>query len=139
MATSIFDIKTEVPNDNNVAEALGNAKHLWDKIESYIFENYNYVKKEWKYYSKKAGWSLVFKNKDSTLLYFIPCKESFRIWFVLGEKAVNTALKASLPKYVIETITTAKPYTEGRGFFVDVKEDKDLPTVMTLIEIKTQS
>lgn len=136
MATSVLDIKTDIPDDNKVAEALGNAKCLWDEMESYILESFGNIKKEWKFYSKKAGWSLIFKNKNKTLLYFIPCKDYFKIWFVLSEKAITAAKQASLPKQVIDTICSATSYVEGTSFGVDVKDNEDLNAVILLLEIK---
>lgn len=136
MATSIFDIKEQMPDDNSIAEALGSAIKLWDTLENYINVNYSGINKEWKFYSKKSGWTLVFKKKSRTLFYLIPCKEYFKVFFIFGEKAVNTAKNAPLPEHIINHILEAKVYVEGTSFDVDVKNECDLESVYILLKIK---
>jgi len=138
MATSIFDVKEQIPDDNNIAEVLGSAKKLWDTLKTHIFENYKGVKDEWKFYSKKSGWTLVFKKKSRTLLYFIPCKEYFKVFFVFGENAINASKISLLPEQILKRIFEATTYVEGTSFDVDVKNEQDLESVYTLLKIKDE-
>lgn len=138
MATSIFDVKEQIPDDDNIAEVLGNTKKLWDTLKTHIFENYKGVKDEWKFYSKKSGWTLVFKKKSRTLLYFIPCKEYFKVFFVFGENAINAAKNSRLPEQIMKRIFEAATYVEGTSFDVDVKNEQDLESVYTLLKIKDE-
>lgn len=139
MAASIFYEKAVSPSDGMVETVLGDKKALWDKLEAHIFQNCMDAKKEWKFYSKKAGWSLVFKEKSRTLLYFAPFDGYFKVWFVFGDKAIATAKQSSLPEKVLEAISTASAYTEGTLFDVDVAAEHDLTTAMMLLEIKRGS
>jgi len=139
MATSIFDDKGIIPDDNSVDAVLADTKTLWDTIKSHVSANYQGIDQEWKYYSKKAGWNLVFKQKKRTLFYFVPCQGCFIIAFVLGEKAVNIAMQSSLPDNVKEAISAAEVCAMGHSFFVDVKGEKDLEPVFTLLKIKEES
>lgn len=138
MSTSFFGEKAVVPNDMMLDIALLESKLLWDDLDSRISNDYSDVNKEWKFYSKKAGWSLIFKQKNRTLLYFVPLAGYFKVWFVFGDNAINTAKQAALPKHVHEAICTATPYVEGTLFDVEVKEAKDLDTVRMLLEIKVK-
>ena len=138
MATSIFDDKAIIPNNDMVDAVLADTNILWDKIKSYVSENYQGISQEWKYYSKKAGWNLVFKQKKRTLFYFVPCQSWFIIAFVLGEKAVNTALQSPLPNNVKEAISDAAVCAMGHSFFVDVKDEQDLEPVFTIMRIKEE-
>ena len=139
MATSIFDEKAIIPNDSMVDMVLADKKELWDTLKSLIIENYQNVSQDWKYYSKKSGWSLIFKQNKRTLFYFIPCNEYFRIAFVFGEKATKAAEQSLIPVHIKETISAAPAYAEGRSFFVDVQDEKDLDPVLTLLKIKYES
>ncbi len=138
MATSIFDKKELMPDDGQLSEVLGDSKSLWDTLDTYILEHHKGIKKEWKFYSNKAGWCLVFKKKSRTLLYLTPSKDYFKVWFVFGEKATYYAKESGLPKYIIDTILLATPYTEGRLFSIDINEDKQLNDVLLLLKIKDE-
>lgn len=139
MATSLFSDKAIIPDDNMVDIALTHKKAFWDELKAYVLENYQDVNQSWKYYSKKAGWSLVFKTKNRTLFYFIPCDGYFKISLVLGEMAVKAAEQSSIPEYIKEAISVAIPYVEGKSFFVDVKDEKVLNAIFTLLKIKEES
>lgn len=136
MATSIFDIKTEMPDDGNIAEVLGSGKKLWDTLETHICENYEGIKTEWKFYSKKAGWSYVIKSEKRTLLYLIPQDGYFKITFVFGEKAVDEAKRANLPDGILRSIEESTPYTEGHSFMIDVKSNENIEVAKILLVIK---
>ncbi len=138
MAASLFHEKAIMPNDSMVAAVLNDKKEVWDLLESHIISNYKYIKKEWKFYSKKSGWSLLFKDKRRTLLYIIPFDGYFKAWFVLSEKAVATAKNSALPKEVLKTIRAAASYVEGTLFDVDVKSERDLLPVFALLQIKAE-
>jgi len=139
MATSIFDNKAVIPDDAMVDTVLADMKPFWDAVKAHVAENYRGIMQSWKYYSKKAGWSLVFKAKDRTLFYFIPCDGYFRIALVFGEKAVSAAKQSSIPEHIKETISAAAAYVEGKSFFVDVKNEADVEPVLTLLRIKDEA
>lgn len=136
MATSIFDVKAQMPDDGSIASVLGQAKPAWDRMEDMLKETCRELAKEWKFYSKKSGWSLVFKNKGKTLLYTLPCREYFKVWFVLDAGALEAAKQAPLPEPVLEAICSAATYAEGTSFGVDVHGIKDLDAVKLLLSIK---
>jgi len=136
MATSIFDDKAIIPNDSMVEMAIADAKPLWDTLKSHVAENYQGISSEWKMYSKKAGWNLVFKQSKRTLFYFVPCKSHFIIAFVLGEKAVEMALGSPVSEKAETEIRNADICAMGHSFFIYVKGGQDLEDVFTLLKIK---
>jgi len=136
MATSIFDDKAVMPTEEMVNVAIADASLLWDKVQAYVNENYQGLANEWKMYSKKSGWNLVFKQKKRTLFYFVPCDNHFIIAFVLGEKAVETALQSDISKKAKLEIQDADVCAMGHSFFVYVRTEQDLYDVLTLLKIK---
>ena len=138
MATSIFDDKTITPTENMVSSAIGESKPLWDKLQSHVDENYQGLTNEWKMYSKKSGWNLVLKQKKRTLLYFVPCDNHFIVAFVLGEKAVETALKSPITEKTKAEIQNADICAMGHSFFVYVRTKQDLDDVFELLKIKAE-
>ncbi len=138
MAASLFHEKAVIPNDSMVEAVLSDKIEVWHQLESHIFKNYKDIKKEWKFYSQKSGWSLLFKDKRRTLLYMVPFEGYFKAWFVLSEKAIAAARNAALPEKVLETICSAASYVEGTLFAVDVKSEQDLLPVFVLLKIKAE-
>jgi len=136
MATSIFDNKAVTPTDEMVSFAIVDTKSLWDMLKSHIAKNYQGLVSEWKMYSKKAGWSLVFKKGKRTLFYFVPCENHFIIAFVLGEKAVETALHSPMSEKAKAEISDADVCALGHSFFIYVRDEQDLLDVTMLLNIK---
>ena len=136
MATSIFDEKAITPTEDMVRSAIGETKRLWDKLQSHVDENYQGLISEWKMYSKKSGWNLVFKQNKRTLFYFVPCDNHFIIAFVLGEKAVETALQAPISDKAKGEIRDADICAMGHSFFIYVRTKQDLDDVFALLKIK---
>ena len=138
MALSIFDDKAVMPNDEMVAAALSDSKALWDGLKDYVSAACD-MGEQWKFYSKKAGWSLVVKSGDRTILYLIPQENCFKANFVLGEKAVAAAQASDLPEWAIDLILGAKPYMEGRSIMIELSADTGIDTAKKLIDIKMQN
>jgi len=136
MATSIFDNKAIEPNDAMIEMALTDTMSLWNKLQSHVAENYTGLTSEWKMYSKKAGWSLVFRQAKRTIFYFVPCENHFIIAFVLGEKAVKAALESSVSQKARQEMSEADTCAMGHSFFVYVKAEEDLEDIKILLKIK---
>jgi hypothetical protein len=56
---------------------------------------------------------------------------------VLGERAYELAMAASLPAAIKKMLSEAKPYAEGRGIRFPVDSVSGVPVVAKLVEIKT--
>jgi len=133
---SFFGDKAAMPTDEMLAAALAGGKIFWDGLIDYVAASCGNVAEVWKFYSKKAGWSLVVKSGARTILYLIPRDAFFKASFVLGERAVTAALAAGLPEEITALITEARPYAEGRSFMFDVKSEVDAAAAKKLVEIK---
>ncbi len=131
-----FINKTAAPTDADVAEALGPAKSLWDQLLSDLAQECHLVDREWNSYSPKAGWALRLKQKKRNIVYLAPCRGSFRVSFVLGDKAVRAAHEGGLPKEILTVLDRAKRYAEGTPLRIDVKGEQDVATICRLTAIK---
>lgn len=136
MAESIFDNKQHLPERSDLEQALGETIKFWDEIRDYLLKKYTKLDEQWKFYSKKAGWSYIIKRDKRTILYFMPCENYFKAFFVYGNKAAEAAENAELPENIKESIRNAQPYVEGRLFFVEVREQDVLKSIYQLIKIK---
>ncbi|MCL2325498.1 MAG: DUF3788 domain-containing protein [Proteobacteria bacterium] len=136
MSLSIFGEKALIPDEKMLAEALADSKIFWNTIKDNVASVCGSITEEWKYYSKRAGWTLVVKSGKRTILYLVPSDGCFKVNFVFGEKAVAAAIDDELPKYVVALIMDAPQYVEGRPFMKYVETDADAGIVKKLIEIK---
>ena len=136
MSPNAFIGKAEKPTDGDLAAALGPARATWDRLLADLDREHGANIHEWNCYSPKAGWSLRVKRKERTIVWLAPCPGSFRVAFILGDKAVRAAQQAKLPKSVLQRIDEAKKYAEGRGIRLEPKTPKDIETVKKLAVIK---
>jgi len=131
MKTNAFVGKTKQPSDRELASALGSSHALWQSLIKELG-----LEGEWNSYSPKAGWSLKLKQKKRTILYMVPCEGSFRVAFVLGDKALAAARAGKLPKRILDMLAEAKKYPEGTAVRLEEVTLQDLNVIKTLAGIK---
>ena len=136
MLPNAFIGKPKKPTEAELAAALGPAKPVWDQLVADLAEQYDVTGQEWNSYSLKAGWSLRLKRKERTILWVRPCRGSFRVAVILGDKAVQAARQSKLPQRVIKMINEARRYAEGTGIRMEMKKPKDIEIVKQLAAIK---
>jgi len=139
MSANVFIDKLAKPNDQALVRALGKTYPLWAEIEKHIATTLGESIEEWKYYGMKSGWTVKTLYKKRNLFFFTACKGYFRIAFVFGDRAVAEIVTSDLPKAMIEEITNAKKYAEGRGIRIDVKTRRDVESVKKLIAFKVMN
>ena len=132
MSPNAFIGRTKPPTDEELSTELGAARALWDELLTELALPIQ----EWNSYSPKAGWSLKLKLKKRTIVYLAPCHGSFRVAFVLGDKAMEAARQLKLPKAVMKVIDEAPRYPEGSGVRLEIAARKDLAAVKKLAEVK---
>ena len=88
----------------------------------------NKRREEWKC-TPKCGWSLRLKLKKRTIVHLCPCDGSFRVAFILGDRAVKAARQSDLPKSMLKINHDAPHYAERAGVRLEVKKSADLGTV----------
>jgi hypothetical protein len=139
MPPNAFIGKPKAPTSDELHEALGPSKALWDQLVKELADESRVAIQEWSSYSRKAGWALRLKRAERTILYLSPCQGSFRASFALGDKAVQAARQCRLPARAIKIISDAKRYPEGTAVRMDVKTAKDLAIVKKLAAVKLDS
>lgn len=136
MTLSAFPDKSKTPKDKELTEALRRTSTHWEKLKALLRSQYEPLTEEWKFYSKKWGWTLQLKRKSRAILYLTPHQGYFAAGLVLGEKAVKAARDSNLPDSVLKAIDSATKYAEGRGIRIEVKTKKDINVVEKLAAVK---
>jgi hypothetical protein len=136
MALSAFDDKAAPPGDRALAQTLGRASTLWTELASGLRATYGPLVEEWNFSGKAYGWSFRLKLKKRTIVYMTPCRGYFLAGFALGEKACLAARSAGLTAAVMEIVSKAPKYAEGRGVRIPVRTRKDVDCVEKLAALK---
>jgi hypothetical protein len=136
MAESIFDDKSKAPTLSELDKALGKTTALLREIEQHLSDQFGEITREWKFYGKKAGWTLALAYKDRRVLHLIPRSGLFTVVFTLGKRAVLISQQSDLPARVLSAIENAHEYAEGKSIRWDVLSKEDVAIVRQLVAIK---
>lgn len=139
MEPNAFIGKEAAPTDADLSDVLGASKAVWDRLIADLADQHGVTGREWKSYSKKAGWSLRLLKGKRTIAWLGACCNGFRAAFVLGDKAVLAAKASALGPEVIQIIDESVKYAEGTGVRLHVRTVDDLAPVMILAQIKIEN
>jgi len=139
MPDYLFLDKSTQPTERQLKVAIADTYEYWNEIKNRITKLYGDTKGEWKFYSKKSGWTLKTLLKKRNLFFFQPFKNYFSLTFIFGDKAVNEIEKSDVSESLKKLLRDAKKYAEGRGLLVNVKTRSDLFDVNKLIDIKVKN
>ena len=139
MNENAFIGKLTQPTPRELAGKLGPAKGLWNDVVSNVTSECGITDKEWTCYSPKAGWSLRLKQKKRNIVYLVPCDKSFRVAFILGEKAMKLAKNTEFSAKYVKLITEAVRYPEGSAIRLEVTNSDDVAFVKQLAKIKVEN
>lgn len=136
MDKSIFTDKNIVPNDSDLAKALGPCYDLWQNMKEYVLLKYPKATVEWKYPGDKYGWSFRLKDKKRAIVYLLPRDQYFKVAFVFGQKATDVILKSDVSEAIKADLAAARAYAEGRGITIEVKNSMVVNDVKELVDVK---
>lgn len=136
MPNSIFLTNNPKPTDEQLEEALGQAKELWDSFVAYVESIYSSIESEWKVYGKMTGWQLVFSYKGEKILHLTPGSGQFAVWFALNRDGVKRVKETKLPRYVREMVRTITPHYDIWAHSYSVTTSDELEHVKELFDIK---
>ena len=139
MALSIFVDKAKQPDDNDLSDALGETKSLWDQLKTYVIESYPPITEDWKHYGKSSGWTMKLLCKKRNLFFSYPGEGMFWLGFIFGNKAVAAIEKSSIPQKLIDELRNARKYAEGSCLKLPVHTAEDIETAKQLIAVKVEN
>ena len=126
------------PAPAELTAALGPVSLHWDRLLSRLADELKLTGAEWHSYSPKAGWALRLKVKKRNIVYLSPCRDCFRVTFILGDRAVEAARQSALPRRVVKLVEEGERYPEGTAVRFQVTSDKDIAAIVKLAAIKLQ-
>jgi hypothetical protein len=135
MKPNAFIGENRQPTEKQLAEALGPAKSAWDGLVNGLAKEHG-LTREWKFYSITMGWAFRLKRKGRNIVHLGPCKGSFLVAFIFGDKAMAAVREARFPARIRKVIDKAPRYPEGTGIRMEMKKPKDIEIVKQLAAIK---
>lgn len=136
MDSSIFTDKTKMPQQDDLAAALGTRYQLWQDLCEMTVTKYPRALSEWYFPGAKWGWNFRIKDKKRAIVYLLPREHFFMAAFVFGEKAYEKILESTVSQTIKEDLQASRPYAEGRGIRIEVKDQKTLKDLGQLVDIK---
>ncbi len=132
--------KSKQPSESELAAALDSSAPLWKELIQNVATDLGNLTQEWKgVYPNKYGWTLRLRQKGRNIIYLSPCNGSFRVAFVLSDKALQEAREAHLSVEVAVALDSAPHYPEGNGVRLTVRRASDLSAIRKLARIKSIS
>jgi hypothetical protein len=133
---SIFTDKTLTPTTADLEKGLVETFLIWRDLENFTTETAPFTLAEWNFSGEKFGWSYRIKDKKRVLIYLLPRDGYFKAAFVFGQKAMDQIMASTISEAIKNDLQAAKPYAEGRGIRIDVKDRSGFEDLLQLIEMK---
>jgi len=135
----IFLDKSVVPTEELLEEAYPKTYKYWVEIQEEVKKTCGNTIPEWKFYSKKYGWTRKTMLKKRNLFFFQPYKTHFNLTYIFGDKAIVEIEKSDITQKIIEELLAAKKYAEGRGISIPIIKKSVLKDIYKLLEIKVKN
>lgn len=132
---SVFTDKEKTPDAPALKKALGSTYKLWQELEQFALAAHAQSLPEWNY-SAKYGWSLRIKDKKRVIIYLLPRDGFFKAALVFGQKATDEVLSSNVSEDIKTELQNARPYAEGRGIRIPIKNSRQIPGIKMLVDIK---
>ncbi len=135
-----FTDKDRIPGEKELSESLGEVLTIWNGIIDHVKGTYSPVREEWKFYGKKYGWQLKVFLKKRNLFFLIPKEGGFQIVFIFGDRAVEVIKASPIDQVLIDMVSGAKKYAEGRGLPIEITDlSVNMDDIKELIRIKIKN
>jgi hypothetical protein len=135
MATSIYDNKNNIPNDDNL-DILKTSYPTWNHLIDFLEHKYGNLNTEWKFYSKNSGWCFKISNDKKNLLFLLPNDDYFIINVNMSTAISKKILKDNIKNSTKLLIEQAKQYVEGISILLEIRNNKDLDDIKTILNVR---
>lgn len=135
MAATAFMDTARAPTDVEIADALGPAAPLWERLTTFVTDSYG-VEPAFVPPSRNYGWEVKYRKGGKTLVSLTPDEGGFTALVVLGEQETESARGLALGQHVRRVFEEARQLRDGRWLFVPVESERDVADVEALLAVK---
>jgi hypothetical protein len=133
---SIFGDGNQMPVIQDLKRGISGTFPFWNELLKFTLKKLPGASAEWNYSGAKFGWSFRVRNQKRTIIYLLPRAGYFKVAMVFGQNATNSILQSEVNDHIKKELKNAKPYAEGRGIRIDIKDAKLLSDIKKLRTIK---
>ena len=130
--------KSVYPSEEILFSIFSDKKVIWQKILSYVKDNYKDVTEEWRYYNDGKQWLFKMQQKKKTIFWVSVLKDTFRITFYFGNKAEPLIEGSQLPQSIKDGFREAKRFGSIRPITTVITGVPDIETITILTDIKVK-
>ncbi len=130
--------KNVFPSDEYLQSIIGDKMIMWQKLLSYVKDNYKEITEEWRYYNDGKQWLFKMQQKKKTIFWASVLKETFRITFYFGVKAEPAIQGSTVPQKIKDDFRDARRFGTLRPITTIVNENQDLDNIIKLIDVKVK-
>jgi len=124
------------PTESELKAVLEAAHATWCAIIKTVEVAASPLAQTWKPSKAKFGMICLLQHRKRTLLYLMPETGKVTVAIVVGERAYGLAMASSLPDWIKQMLSEARPYAEGRGIRFPVASPSKISIVDQLVKIK---
>lgn len=130
--------KNVFPSDEYLQSIIGDKMEIWQKLLSYVKDNYKDITEEWRYYNDGKQWLFKLQQKKKTIFWASILKDTFRITFYFGNKAETVIEGSMIPQKIKDDFRDARRFGTLRPITTIVNENQDLDNIIKLIDVKVK-
>ena len=124
------------PDEQLIISIIGEKYFWWQSIRAHLYENYNDITEEWKYYNDGKCWLFRTLNKKKTVFWIAVVQDTFKLNFWFAVKAAPVIEASNLAVRIKADFENANRTKIGRGLSVVMTSPTDVEEVKKLIDIK---
>ena len=130
--------KSVYPSEEILFSIFSDKKVIWQKILSYVKDNYKDITEEWRYYNDGKQWLVKMQQKKKTIFWISVLKDTFRITFYFGNKAEPLIEGSQLPQKIKDDFRDDQRYGSIRPITTVITGISDLENIQKIIDIKVK-
>ncbi len=134
MSIGTFTDKSREPTMEEIGQAVGAARGLWEALGGFLQACGTRV--DLRFYGKSYGWALRHRKAGKALVSLYPQKDGFTAQVVLSSAISDEALRRSLAASTRKAIESAYPYPEGRWVYLPIRDEAELSDLRELLRLK---
>ena len=123
------------PTNKDFEKRVGKKVKLWRELRTYISKHYDH-EPVLSIGKKDYDWTIRYRRSGKTLVTLSPEENDFCVLVVLGKAEVEKVKNATLNIFVKNVFVKAKQYHDGRWLFIRPRNNKDIESIKTLLNIK---
>jgi hypothetical protein len=124
------------PSEDLIYPIIGENRIYWEQLLDHLYDNHFDITEEWRYYNDGKSWLYRALRKKKTIYWIGIIQDTFRISFLISDKAESLIDASDLSEKIKEGFRNAKKFKIGRYISIEMRSPEDYENVIKLVELK---